>query len=176
MGTVVLNIALSLLLVNLIGYEGLALGTSIAALVNALALLTLLNLRIGGLDIKRILTTCGKVAVASFIMGLAASVTHSWLLLTLGDDSFLMRLSAVIISIGVAVLLLILTGRLLKLDELDHAWHQLLGKLNVHQSKQPLHYHLLSKEHFLMHPQDIFHQWVELLLMELQLLFLLEQL
>ena len=129
MGTVVLNIALSLLLVNLIGYKGLALGTSIAALVNALALLTLLNLRIGGLGIKRILTTCGKVAVASFIMGLAASVTHSWLLLTLGDDSFLMRLSAVIISIGVAVLLLILTGRLLKLDELDHAWHQLLGKL-----------------------------------------------
>ena len=62
-------------------------------------------------------------------MGLAASVTHSWLLLTLVADSFLMRLSAVIISIGVAVLLLILTGRLLKLDELDHAWHQLLGKL-----------------------------------------------
>jgi len=129
MGAVVLNIALSLLLVNLIGYEGLALGTSIAALVNALALLTLLNLRIGGLGIKRILTTCGKVAVASFIMGFAASVTHSWLSLTLGDDSFLIRLSAVILSIGVAVLLLILTGRLLKLDELDHAWHQLLGKL-----------------------------------------------
>ena len=129
MGAVVLNIALSLLLVNLIGYEGLALGTSIAALVNALALLTLLNLRIGGLGIKRILTTCGKVAGASFIMGFAASVTHSWLSLTLGDDSFLIRLSAVILSIGVAVLLLILTGRLLKLDELDHAWHQLLGKL-----------------------------------------------
>ena len=40
-----------------------------------------------------------------------------------------MRLCAVIFSIGVAVLLLILTGRLLKLDELDHAWHQLFGKL-----------------------------------------------
>src|SRR6185503_9352434 len=50
MASVTLNLVLNLALVRVMGYRGLALGTAIAAMFNALALLALLGRRIGGLD------------------------------------------------------------------------------------------------------------------------------
>jgi len=129
MATVALNIALNLVLVNLIGYQGLALGTSVAALANALVLLTVLNRRLGGLNIKQIITTGVKIAIASLLMGAAATLTHSWLLLSWVSDNFLTRFGSITISIGVGLIVLVLTSRLLQLTELDQAWQQLRRKL-----------------------------------------------
>ena len=129
MATVVLNIALNLVLVNLIGYQGLALGTSVAALANALVLLTVLNRRLGGLNTKQIITTGAKIGMASLAMGAAATLTHSWLLLSWVSDNFLTRLGSVTTSIGVGLIVLVITSRLLKLTELDQAWRQLRRKL-----------------------------------------------
>ena len=129
MATVALNIALNLVLVNLIGYQGLALGTSVAALANALVLLIVLNRRRGGLNIKQIITTGVKIAIASLVMGAAATLTHSWLLLSWASDNFLTRFGSITISIGVGLIVLVLTSRLLRLTELDQAWQQLRSKL-----------------------------------------------
>ena len=129
MATVALNIALNLVLVNLIGYQGLALGTSVAALANALVLLTVLNRRLGGLNTKQIITTGAKIGMASLAMGATATLTHSWLLLSWVSDNFLTRLGSVTISIGVGLIVLVITSRLLKLTELDQAWRQLRSKL-----------------------------------------------
>ncbi len=129
MATVVLNVALNLLLVNLIGYQGLALGTSVAALANALVLLTVLNRRTGGLNIKQIITTGTKIGIASVAMGVAVTLTHSWLLLSWASDNFFTRLGGVTVSIGIGLLVLVMTSRLLKLTELDQAWKQLRSKL-----------------------------------------------
>ena len=65
---VAINIAASLALVRVIGYQGLALATSIAALFNASALLILLRRRLGGLDEARMLASLGRILVASALM------------------------------------------------------------------------------------------------------------
>ena len=128
MASVVLNIILNLILVNVIGYRGLALGASIAALVNAVTLLMLLGRRLDGLDSRRVLAAFGKVAIASLVMGLAAATSHEWLAASWGAETFLSRLGAVGVSIGVGVLVLVLSARLLRVRELDQAWDQLLAK------------------------------------------------
>ena len=69
MSAVGLNIVLNLILVKIIGHRGLALGTSIAALVNALTLLYLLRRRLGGLDVGRLLLTFLKISIAAILMG-----------------------------------------------------------------------------------------------------------
>jgi putative peptidoglycan lipid II flippase len=129
MATVVLNIALNLVLVTLIGYQGLALGTSVAALANALVLLIVLNRRLEGLNTKQIVTTGVKITIASLVMGAAATLTHSWLLLSWVSDNVLTRFGSITISIGVGLIVLVLTSRLLRLTELDQAWQQLRSKL-----------------------------------------------
>ena len=53
-GAIAVNVVASLALVRAIGFRGLALGTSIAALVNAALLLGLLRRRLGGLDGRRL--------------------------------------------------------------------------------------------------------------------------
>ncbi len=52
--TVAVNAALNIVLVRFIGYRGLALGTSVAALFNAALLMFLLRRRLGGLDGRRV--------------------------------------------------------------------------------------------------------------------------
>jgi putative peptidoglycan lipid II flippase len=62
----------SVALVRTIGFQGLALGTSIAAIVNASLLLALLRRRLGGLEGRRLLTTLVKVTASSTVMAGAA--------------------------------------------------------------------------------------------------------
>ena len=60
---IVLNVALNLLLVRTsLSYAGLALGTGIAAIANALMLFWMLRRRLGGLDDRRVITVAGQGA------------------------------------------------------------------------------------------------------------------
>ena len=68
--TVAVNAGLNLALVRVMGFRGLALGTSIAALFNAVVLIVILRRSLGGLEDGRIIGSLGKIAVASTIMGL----------------------------------------------------------------------------------------------------------
>ena len=129
MGSVLLNIVLNLILVNVIGYRGLALGASIAALVNAVTLLALLGRRLDGLDFRRLLTAFIKVVCASLIMGLAVATSHEWLVANWGVETFLSRLGAVGVSIAVGVLVFVSSARLLRVRELDQARDHLIAKL-----------------------------------------------
>ena len=58
--SVALNIALNLMLVRSLGHRGLALGTAVAALLNAGMLLVLLRARLGGLEGRRLLVAIGE--------------------------------------------------------------------------------------------------------------------
>ena len=78
-GTIVLNLVLNLTLVNIFSFQGLALGTALAALFNSGVLLYLLSRRIEGIEGPRILQAFGKILVASLAMGAAAVVTEAWL-------------------------------------------------------------------------------------------------
>ena len=129
MASVVLNIVLNLILVNLMGYQGLALGTSIAAIVNAIALLTLLNQRLHGLDIQRVFVTFLKIGLSSLVMGLSAASAHEWLDAFWNDQSFLARLSTVGVSITIAVAVLAMSARFLRLSEFRELSNQVFRKL-----------------------------------------------
>jgi putative peptidoglycan lipid II flippase len=71
--TVVVNAVLNVVLVRFIGFRGLALGTSIAALFNATLLMVLLRRRLGGLDGRRVASSFLKIAVASIVMAVAVA-------------------------------------------------------------------------------------------------------
>jgi putative peptidoglycan lipid II flippase len=77
--SIVINLGLNIWLFRLMGFRGLALGTAIAATVNALLLLALLSRRIDGIDGARVLTAFLKICAASAIMGVAVWVVDGWL-------------------------------------------------------------------------------------------------
>ena len=70
--SVLTNAALNVLFVREFGYRGLALGTSLTALLNAGLLMLLLRRRLDGLHVRHLATVLGRVALASLAMGLAA--------------------------------------------------------------------------------------------------------
>ena len=71
--TVVVNAVLNVILVRMIGYRGLALGTSIAALFNATLLMVLLRRRLGGLEGGRVAWSFARIALASIVMATAVA-------------------------------------------------------------------------------------------------------
>ena len=128
--TVLVNIALNLALVRVLGYRGLALGTSIAAIFNAALLLALLRRRLGGLDGVRVATAFLKVALASAAMGVVAWSTHAWLSDAFGaGPAILARLVAVGGSIAAALLALAVAARLLRIAEFNDATAMVQARL-----------------------------------------------
>ena len=115
--SVALNIALNVILVRVLGFRGLALGTSIAALFNALALIALLQRRLHGVDLTGILKTGGKITVAAAFMGAAVSISHSWLVDSLPEAGFLPRSFQVFGSVAIGVAVLAASARLLRISE-----------------------------------------------------------
>ena len=134
-GSVVLNVALNLLLIRLMGYRGLALGTAIAALVNAAALLYLLQRRLGGLDSARIAIAFVKISVASALMAWAAFGTEQWLATTWpGPGTWLqaIRLGA---AISAGLIVLATAARALRIEEFDEVRRWLLTRLNARYTR-----------------------------------------
>ena len=124
-GAVVLNIMLNLILVRVMGFRGLALGTSIAALVNALVLLILLHGRLGGLEVGRILETGAKIVVAATLMGGAVWTCHAWLMDVLPGANVVRRLIQVFGSIAVGLVVLAVGARMLGIAEWNDIRRQL---------------------------------------------------
>jgi putative peptidoglycan lipid II flippase len=77
-GAIAVNVMASVALVHAIGFQGLALGTSTAAIANAALLLWLLRRRLDGLDGRRLLVTLVKVTISSGVMALSAvAIQHA---------------------------------------------------------------------------------------------------
>jgi putative peptidoglycan lipid II flippase len=127
--TMALNVVVNLVMVRVMGYRGLALGTAVSALFNAGMLLWLLRRRFGGLDGARIAVTLGKVTVASAAMGAAAWSIEAALSAWLPGASSLLRLARVSASIGGALLVFAVGARLLHVAEFDEARRLVLGKI-----------------------------------------------
>ncbi len=127
--TIALNIVLNLTLVQVMGFRGLALGTAIAAVFNAVVLLILLSRRIHGLDLPRIGLAFGKILLASIAMGAAAYATEAWLNTALPPLTSLLRgLARVMGAMSVGVVVLALAAWALRLREFTDAWGRVLGK------------------------------------------------
>jgi len=126
---VLTNLTINLMLVRVMGYRGLALGTALAALVNAAALLWLLRRRLGGLDERRVLIATAKILAASAAMGIAARLTASWLAVALPPTHFVLRAVELAAAIAVGLAVLVAAARLLRLAEFDEAFSRVLKRL-----------------------------------------------
>jgi putative peptidoglycan lipid II flippase len=111
------------------GYRGLALGTAIAALFNALALLVLLGRRIGGLDSRRVTISLVKIVAASAVMGVAAQAASQWLAGVIPGTAWYIRMVHVFGAIAVGVLVLLGTARLLGIAELTTAIDRIVHRV-----------------------------------------------
>jgi putative peptidoglycan lipid II flippase len=131
---IVLNVVLNLLLVRTsLSYAGLALGTGIAAIANAVMLFWMLRRRLAGLDDRRVVTALLKVLVASAAMAAVAwGIEHQLALHWVGHEPW-RRAVRVGLAIGLGLGTLALTARLLRLHEFEVAfgrvWGRVAGKL-----------------------------------------------
>jgi putative peptidoglycan lipid II flippase len=127
--SVLANLTMNLALVRVMGFRGLALGTALAAIFNALALMWLLNRRLGGLEGRRIATALLKIVVASIVMGLAAAAVSAWLTQAVPGDALLWKAVRVAVAIGTGVIVLVVSARLLRIAEFEEAVKRVLRRL-----------------------------------------------
>ena len=128
-GSVVVNITLNLALVRVMGYRGLALGTSVTALINAGAQLWLLRREIHGLEGRRMLASAARVAVASAVMAAAAWGSYALAEAWLPGTSLLRQIVRLAASIGISLGTLAGAAQLLGIPEFGEARDLVLGRL-----------------------------------------------
>ena len=115
--TVLVNAALNVALVRLMGYRGLALGTSIAALLNATLLMVLLRRQLGGLEGRRIAGSFLRIAAASAIMGAAVMLVDAAGAAWVPGASLLRQLVRLALSLVVAFAVLAAAAHMLRIPE-----------------------------------------------------------
>ena len=119
--TVAVNATLNILLVRSIGYSGLALGTSIAALFNAATLMFLLRTRLHGIDGGRIWTAFVRIGAASLVMGAAAMGVDLYLARLWADPGFAAAALRLFVTITAALAVLVGAAHLLRIREFEEA-------------------------------------------------------
>ena len=126
--TVIFNAVLNVILVNAMGYRGLALGTSIAALFNATVLFTLLHKNLGGLNERRLLSSLVRIVIASAAMGAVALLMDRWLSEVLLPGSIWWQMLHVALTIGAAIATLMAAAWILRIHELNESLQMVLRR------------------------------------------------
>jgi putative peptidoglycan lipid II flippase len=128
--TVVVNAALSVLLVRVIGVPGLALGTALSSLFNAAGLLWLLRRRLGSIDGGRVLLATAKVTVAAIVMGLAAWAGERGMEWAVPGHATFAKLLQVAAGIGAGLAVLAAAARALRIAEFEEAARAVRSRLS----------------------------------------------
>jgi putative peptidoglycan lipid II flippase len=117
--SVVTNAALSVILVRLLGHEGLAVGTTIAALVNAALLVWFLWMYLEGLEGRILIDTAVKISVASAAMAIAAHYADAWFAAYLpsSGSSVVTQSIRTFSAIGIGIAALTLSAAALRIQE-----------------------------------------------------------
>jgi putative peptidoglycan lipid II flippase len=123
------NIALNLALVRALGYRGLALGTSLTALVNASVQLWLLRRELGGLDGSRIAASLARVLIAAAVMGGVTWGMHALFLDVLPGESFARQAARLTATIALSLASLVAAAQVLRIPEYAEARDLVLGRL-----------------------------------------------
>jgi putative peptidoglycan lipid II flippase len=117
--TVLVNAALNIALVRVMGYRGLALGTSLAALFNAACLMFLLRRRLDGIEGARVAGSFLRIALASVLMGGAAAAADAAGGRWMPGDGLVPQMARVAFAIGAAVVVLAASAHLLRIPEFN---------------------------------------------------------
>ena len=127
--TVIVNAGLNIMLVRVMGFRGLALGTSIAALFNAALLMILLRRKLEGLEGPRVFASFLRILVASAAMGAAAAGVDVALGTWLPGTSLVLQIVRLSAAIGVALAVLAAGAHLLRIREFGEAVALITRKL-----------------------------------------------
>jgi putative peptidoglycan lipid II flippase len=121
------NVLLSIPLVTLMGFRGLALATSIAALANGGLLVLLVRRRLKGLELERLAIVSTKIVAAAAAMAVAAWGIEFAMTAWLPGREILMRGIRLFTAIGGGLAVLAAAAKILHIDEFEDA----LGFLGV---------------------------------------------
>jgi len=126
---IVVNVSASVLLVHAIGFAGLALGTSLAAIANAGLLLWLLRRRLGGLDERRLLSTLVKVVASAIAMAIVAGALQRVMDRALPGAGFPVRAFRLAFSIGGGLTALAIAAKMTRIEEFDEVASMVSGRV-----------------------------------------------
>jgi putative peptidoglycan lipid II flippase len=129
MVTVLVNAGLNIALVQVLGFRGLALGTSIAALFNATTLLVVLRSHLGGLEERQIVSSLLRISLASVAMGAAAYSLSNLLESYLPGNALALQVVRLAGTIGVSVAVLGLASWLLRIREFNEGMAMVTRRL-----------------------------------------------
>jgi len=125
--SVIANVLLNLILVKVMGYAGLALGTSLAAILNATIQFVWLRRELGGIQAGQVAVTFAKVLAAAIPMAAAAWFSQMWLLGFFPGDAIALRALRVLASIVIALAVLSASAWVLRVREFEDAY-DLVGR------------------------------------------------
>jgi len=126
---IAVNVSASVLLVRAIGFAGLALGTSLAAIANAALLLWLLRRRLGGLDERRLLSTLVKVVASAIAMAIVAGALQRVMDRALPGAGFPVRAFRLAFSIGGGLTALAIAAKMTRIEEFDEVASMVSGRV-----------------------------------------------
>lgn len=129
MSSVAINVALNLALVEIMGYRGLALGTSITAILNAGMQVWFLRRELKGIDGGVIAASFARVSVASLAMAAAAWGSYQWLAEWLPGGSLVEQIVRLSLAIAVALGVLAGAAAVLRIPEFGEARDMVLRRL-----------------------------------------------
>jgi putative peptidoglycan lipid II flippase len=119
--TIAANIVLSLTLQRSLGFRGLALGTSLAALANGGLLMLLLRRRLDGIGGGRLAVAFVKIAAASLIMAVVISAVEPGAAAVVPGDSVAAQSVRLLLEIGSGLGALAAAARVLTIAEFREA-------------------------------------------------------
>jgi putative peptidoglycan lipid II flippase len=115
--SVTVNVVLSVALVRIMGFRGLALATSAAALVNATLCLFVLRVQLGGIGGRRLLLASTKIVLASAVMtAVVIGVNRSMSVFGLSGNA-MSQAVALLSAIGAGLVALAVAARVLRIEE-----------------------------------------------------------
>ena len=127
---VTMNIFLDLILMNIMGYSGLPLATSISGVIGVILLFKSLNKNMGYFYQDKIIKTMLKCMTSSVIMGIATHFTYSYLHKYLGIGVF-QDIISLGISVIVGILVYAILSFVLKIEEVYSVLDTLNLKFNL---------------------------------------------
>lgn len=127
--SVLTNATLNIALSRWLGFTGLALGTSVAALVSASLLVWRLSRRLDGVEAARVSSSLIRIALASAFMGVAATVAYARLDVWVPGTALVSQLTRLGSAIAVALVVLAASAWALRIPEFRQASVMVLRRL-----------------------------------------------
>jgi len=113
------NIALNFYLFPIVGFQGLALGTAIAACINLSVLLFAFKALTGGVNVASLAGHLARVLIAAGLCGWAANAVHHWIAGTVGIAAIGPRAAAVFPAVAAGGVVFVVVGKGLGLVEFE---------------------------------------------------------